>query len=483
MENLSNNECQLVVVGNGLTVPSCTDRILYAIKEAEKEIYELEETINSINDLKPQCDKTDYALAASSGCLCGIIDVFLVGKPGESLLGGITDKWFDSKVQLFAKICGWKGPKKSNTNPLKSAIGFLERRFKIPYDQIGTNLQGKYILGLDLSPKSHHFKSLAHNPTILGLFFSILDQFTLSSHFIGNGQLIELVDVGGKFELKGNNIPSKVWCGFVNWVGHIMSDVAGSSGGKGRGMGVPSPIWSWTNNIIAIKAKLNIPVSDFNKAFNELAEELFNKGYDARFQTTQAIPVFVNSLLVRLFYSVRRLFQYYSNTKKEERSFQKMWAIIKPFSNPTVERMLTVAHGTFCLIDISDATIRGFATGGGALFNPVEFFLRLNVIGIGRFTISLYGEIKREINYHQAEKDALFAQNEKWILENYIEGLKALKEYYDDAEDYTWIFDMQTENYTTALDKTISMATRRGVAEDKLLKSKTEGDIYFNNNK
>lgn len=473
-------ELNLVVIGQGISIPQGNDRIEYAIEGAELEISALEETINSLQKLKPDCDKIDYAIAASSGCLCGIIDVFLVGKPGESPLGNITDKWFETKVRLFAKICGWKGPKNATTDATKSAIGFLERHFKVPYDQTGVSVEGRYILEFDLSPKSHHFKSLAHNPTLLGLFFSILDQFTLSSHFISEGKLIELVDVGGTFELKGNNVLAKIWCGFVNWLGHLHSDVAGSSGGKGRGMGIPSPIWAWTNNIVAIKSKLNIPITKVDEDFNNLATELFNQGYDARFQTAQAIPVFINSLLVRLFYSVRRFIHYYSETKEGEHSFNKAWESIEPFSNPSVKRMLTVAHGTFCLIDASDATIRAIAKGGG-IFNPVEFCLRINVIGIGRFAISLYGEAKRAINYHQAEQDALFAQNEKLILENYIEGLQALQEYYDDAEDYTWIYDMQIGNYETALDKTISMATRRGVAKDQLLMSKKTGDNFLNN--
>lgn len=471
-------ELNLVVVGTGTSIPEGNDRIEYAIAGTELEISALEETINSLQKLKPDCDKIDYAIAASSGCLCGVIDVFLVGKPGESPLGNITDKWFDKKVCIFAKICGWKGPKKATTNPVKSAIGFLERHFKVPYDQRGAGDAGNIIFGL--TAKSHHFKSLAHNPTLLGLFFSILNQFTLSSHFVSEGQLIELVDVGGSFELKGNNVLAKIWCGFVNWLGHLHSDVAGSSGGKGRGMGIPSPIWSWTNNIVAIKSKLNIPVSDLDKNLNELATELFNKGFDARFQTAQAIPVFINSLLVRLFYSVRRLFQYYACTKEDGRSFMEMWSAIKPFSNPTVERMLTVAHGTFCLVDISDATIRGFATGGG-LFNPVEFCLRLNVIGIGRFSISLYGEAKRAINYHQAELDAIFAQNKKLILENYINGLRVLQEYYDDSEDYTWISDLGNGNSSSALEKSARLAIRRGCPESKVLHSREEQNNFFTN--
>ena len=159
----------------------------------------------------------------------------------------------------------------------------------------------------------------------------------------------------------------------------MISDVSGSSSSKGRGMGIPSPLLAWSNDVIAIKRKLNIPTSEFDKSVNELALKLFEKGYDVRFQTTQAIPVFINEMVVRLLYSIRRLIRYFSTTSKAERSFSLLWKSCEPFSNATVKRMLTVAHGTFCLIDISDATIKGFATGGGS-FNVVEFFMRFNIL-------------------------------------------------------------------------------------------------------
>ncbi|MGP0761901.1 hypothetical protein ACAF95_25555, partial [Escherichia coli] len=46
------------------------------------------------------------------------------------------------------------------------------------------------------------------------------------------------------FELKGNNVVSKVFSGFVNWLGHLFSDMAGSSGAAGRGSGIPIPFFS-----------------------------------------------------------------------------------------------------------------------------------------------------------------------------------------------------------------------------------------------
>lgn len=46
-----------------------------ALSEAENELATIEETINSIEKLKPSCDKLDYILAACSGALSGIIDI------------------------------------------------------------------------------------------------------------------------------------------------------------------------------------------------------------------------------------------------------------------------------------------------------------------------------------------------------------------------------------------------------------------------
>ena len=92
---------------------------------------------------------------------------------------------------------------------------------------------------------------------------------------------------------------------------------------------------------------------DAKQQGNELALQLYKEGYDARFQTAQAIPVFINEMLVRLMYSVRRLIRYFANVKKEERSFKLLWKSCEPFSNATVKRMLTVAHKSE---DISDTT-------------------------------------------------------------------------------------------------------------------------------
>ncbi len=105
-----------------------------ALSNAELELSSIEETIDSIKVIKPECDKLDYILSASSGALCGIIDVFLVGKPGESSIGDLTDKWFADRTIDFAKLCGYR-VKDNCKDPLHYSINFLERKFKVPDDQ------------------------------------------------------------------------------------------------------------------------------------------------------------------------------------------------------------------------------------------------------------------------------------------------------------------------------------------------------------
>ena len=445
-----------------------------ALISAETEIQRLEETIMSVESLRPYCDKLDYALAASSGLLCGIMDIFLVGKPGESPAGNVTDEWLANRTTDFAKLCGWDGKR---DDPLSSAIGFLERKFKIPYDQRGAGDAASFIF--NLTPRNHHFKSLGHNPTILGLFFSILDQFTNQSHFVSGGELISLQDADGRFELRGNNVPAKMFCGFSNWFSHLISDMSGSSSSKGRGMGIPSPFWAWTNDIIAIKQQLNVPVSQFDNKVNDLALSIYEKGYDVRFQATQAIPVFVNEIIVRLLYATRRLIKYIATTEKEERSASTMWIACEPFSNPTVKRMLTVAHGTFCMMDLGDAAIRAYLTGGGT-FNVTEFFLRLNIVGLGRFTISLYGEAKRAVVIQKAQSEERFSRREITIVENYLSGLSLLSEIYDDKKLVNFVDDFKNSDmYVQAFQKSAQLAKLRKVPDNNILKKKSDIDTYF----
>lgn len=458
--------------------------VLDELQKAEEELAlvdeQIRETTETIKNLSPECDKLDYALAASCGAISGVFDIFLVGKPGESPLGNITDKWVADKTMAFAKLHGWR-PR--NEPSLSSAIKHLETAYKIPYDQTGTMDTALSIL--DISTDNHHFKSLGHNPSLLGLFFSILDQFNTdagrpTSHFVSVGELIALKKYDTGFELRGNDLSSKLFCAFVNWLGHLISDMSGSSNSTGRGKGIPSPLWTWTNDIIAIKRSLKIPTNRFDEYANELALSIYTKGYDERFQTAQAIPVVLNEMLVRTVFSVRRLIGFFCNTEQEMWTYSLIWESCEPFSNATVKRMLTVAHGTFCLVDAGEATVSGFAKGVGS-FNAAEFFMRLNVVGVGRFTLSLYGEGTRSFVLYRSKKNEKELFGERQILEYYVKGLKQLADIYDN-QLYLSLFEaiQNDELYLESFEASVLLAQKLGVSEEKLLKNKDEIDAYFN---
>lgn len=452
--------------------------IYNAVSKTEKELHAIEEKIHeteeSIKNLTPACDKTDYILAAACGALCGVIDVFYVGKPGESPLGDITDEWFEKCTRNFAKLKGWDEKK----NPsIESAIRFLEKKYKVPYDQRGAGDAGSVIF--DLSPSNHHFKSLAHNPTLLGLFFSMLDQFNNTSNFVAGGELIALQRADDKFELKGKTIPAKLFCGFVNWFGHLISDMSGASGSAGRGMGIPSPFMSWVNDIIVLKRKLKIPASEFDQNLNELAVQIYKEGYDIRFTGTQIIPVFINELLVRTTYAVRRLIHYFAHVRQEDPSCSMLWKTCEPFSNATVKRMLTVAHGAFCLVDAGDAVVQGFVKGAGT-FTIQECIMRINIAGVGRFTISLYGEANRGIKRYTLRDEVHFLKRKKIIIEYYLDGLTVLADLYDDREIFFFIDDLKNSNlYQQAFDQSVILAKKRKVPKDKILRTREDIDSYF----
>ncbi|WP_043679866.1 hypothetical protein [Castellaniella defragrans] len=311
------------------------------------------------------CDKYDYMLAGACGLIGGLIDVLFVGLPGQGVLPKFTDDMTDKAVQKFASWNGWTGPREGK-DPAASAIGFLERRYKVNYDhRHGGDVGGSF----NMSTRNHHLKSLAHSPDLVGLFFSILAQFTSTAHFVDNGKLIS-IDTK-TFELKGSNLVSKLFSGFVNWLGHLFSDVAGSSGAQERGSGIPIPFYSLLQFI---------NVGEFGQhrqTFAKVAVQVFEQGYDFRHGLALAIPVLVSELLTRVTWMAKRRFYH-----------KRSWAECMPIANdPELRRMLLIAHGVLCLMDGADAAIR---SGG----NMIQFLLRSNLVAWIRFGTLALKELK-----------------------------------------------------------------------------------------
>ena len=319
-----------------------------------------------------KCGGYDYLIAVTCGAIAGIIDILFVENSKDSKLGKWTDDKTDNLVKRFAKLTGWN-PREGKEESIGSAIGFLEKKFKVNYDQRYTSdIEGIF----NMSTKNHHLKSLSHSPDIVGLIFSVLDQFLSTSSFADDGKLI-VIRNKETFELEGNNFITKLFCGITNWFGHIMSDIAGSSGGRGsikggRGSGVAIPFFE----MFQFCKFGSFKVGDDKQDLATLATRVFQEGYDARYGATMAIPVILNELLIRLIWSLKHYF-YHKKPIKE---------CIPTMKHDDLRVMLIFGQGTLCIMDGADAAIR---SGG----NWLLFFMRLNIIGWFRFVSLVLKEV------------------------------------------------------------------------------------------
>lgn len=352
-----------------------------------------------------KCDKYDYIAAVACGAIGGIIDIFGVGMPKEGILGKWTDQQVDKAVITFAKKI--PSSKEKNISNVQEAIKFLEDEFKVNYDQSIT------VDELIISPKMHHMMSLGHSPDIVGLFFSILNQFTMTSSFIADGQLITIES--DTFELKGGNFIMKIMCGIANWFGHLMSDIAGSSGNHNRGMGITMPFYEFFGFCNFGKFK----VGEERKTLAEIAQMAFTyqedknspvMSYDFRFGMTQAIPIVVTELTIRLIWALRRHFQYHKSFKE----------CILSSRNADLRVMILIGNGTLCVMDGIDA---GVKSGG----NFLMFFMRMNLCAWVRFAVLVLKEVCIRVNLTndlQRQLDAYQRINE--LLTQYLEQLKQI---------------------------------------------------------
>jgi len=230
----------------------------------------------------------------------------------------------------------------------------LENKFKVNYDQ-SVSSSASSVLGI--TPNNHHMKSLGHSPDIVGLFFSILDQFRGTSTFLSDGRLITMNTE--TFELRGGNFIAKLFCGIANWFGHLMSDVAGSSTSKGRGSGIVMPFYE----VFGACNFGSFNMGGESGTLADVATKAFEQGYDFRFGLTMAIPVIITDLSIRLVWALRRKFQMGKPLRE----------CIPTNVHPDLRIMLIVGDGTLCVMDGIDAAIR---SGG----NFLAFFMRLNLI-------------------------------------------------------------------------------------------------------
>lgn len=380
---------------------------------------ELQKLDDRIDRFTCHADKWDYTIAAASGLLTGLLDAFWVGdmKNAQELS---SDKIDGFVKKVAKKKTGYSG------DSVSGAINSLEKNYKIPSDNIWKGT------GKRISADTHHLDDMAHHPTLLGLFFSILTQFTYKGYFQnkeGNWFAFDVDEEGKK--LIGMNLGSKLSAGVINWFFHLVSDMAGSSGaraGGSLGKGIPGPIVAFAKEIACI------PGINKTKLPHQLKVAFDNYHCDFRCELTQSIPVLLNEIIVRTFYMIRRLVIEIKRCKSGAEKFQlKNLKNIIPFNNRTIARMMTVASGTFVAVDMADAAIRAAGTGPAA---GATFVMHLNIPGIARCVIAVGNDLKMGLQKERTRNKRLA------VYQNMIDISEA-RLYYKQAN--SWVEVDKTE--------------------------------------
>lgn len=403
-----------------------------------------------VEQLTNNADSFDYSVAVGCGVFCGLIDSFVIGDFDFKKAKDKSNEQVNNFIMKFAKLNGFDGER------LDKAIEFLEKKFPVAQDNIWKTA------GISVGTKNHHLADFAHHPTLLGLVAAILVQFFRMGifvnrkgewHFEGistkpedvikiwlpvviSGLLLWLCNIAeSKFSDKiDEKIPKPIQEIIkalaaapalipilkvsANWAGHLVSDMGGSKNTAGGGMGIAGLFLSLLHEISSLPILNKTPLP-------QIVNDLYTKEkFDMRAELAvlnelgrQAVPVLIGEILVRGFFFVRRLVNEYN----EHGNFESInWNSVIPLKNKTIARMMTIESGTFTAIDLADATIRSTMKNGFPN-NPLfwkDFVLRVNYVGIGRFSVAVATDIGMGIKRQKKIDERLKLKSECLMLQN-----------------------------------------------------------------
>lgn len=413
--------------------------------ETEADLDELNRSLQKVNleldRYTNKADKADYALAIGSGIVSGFIDSLFVGE----LTLESANQWGAEKVNNFvmkaAKTQGYQG------DSLAEAVKHLENAFPIAADKVTDQFGG----GLQ-----HHLRDFSHHPTPVGLVCSILTQFTEKVYGTDTDGVFKAVALGEDgLELVGKNFPEKITFGVINWMFHMVSDMAGSSSSIAKGSlgtGLPGPLGSLLKELSALPFFKKLDEKGYRE-FSAWVSKLFNGTllgkrdadgelvplkFDLRTELgaayqigKQTLPVIINECIVRAFYFIRQLA---TELRRQEDLTKLNWKNILPVHSRTLDRMLVVSSMTFTVADTTDAAVyAAIESGGNWILFSGRFVTRFNYIGAGRAAIAVIKEISNE----QKETQLI---HEKMIL----------------SEAKTAIFLSQLQTFKAQLEEKVS---------------------------
>lgn len=364
-------------------------------------------------------DSIDYLIAAASGLLSAVVDVFMAK-------GFDLDEAQETgfrRVESFVRLVGRHEGIESDD--ISRVVKGLEESHPFVGDRLTADFGGG---------RQHHLRDFSHHASPVGLACSLFTQFTGKAVGVGTDGSFVVASVSEEVlaaacgdALVGATVQQKLYLGVIQWFFHLVSDMAGSSstvGGTG-GTGVPGPLMSLARTIGSLPVVRDAVVTTDARGreldVSEFVSKLFNGTYladhdetgrivhgterrvDLRMEVglfeqlgSQAFPVLLNETVVRVAFALRRLTAQLEEigARAEGRGDGPLtlsrladevdWSQVRPWGNRSVNRMLTVAAGVFTAADVAESVARGYLSRGRQ-----PLLGRVNVVGVGRFAVAI----------------------------------------------------------------------------------------------
>ena len=400
----------------------------------------------------PKADKYDYLFAASSGLLTASLNILWSGK--FNIIK--SDKWGSKKrLDFFIKVSSLIG---YDGNNLKEAIEFILKT---------CNIDSKTVENIIIDGINKEVINIKKIHGVIGLYFSILSQFTSEDYFIDGDQVISnklTNDI-----VLGESVSEKIIFGIYFWATKLIVDAGQEEIEK---LNLPKQVienlslLASLNVIKDIKDKFegeghlvtyNYIINQFKNAKVNIGGKLSKFDLDDEVgiisrMTKGAFPVIANDLIVRLFYFVRRLYKEIIDnnilTYKEMINIDSSKYI--PKNSRSLTRMLTVSSGVFMAVTTGISFVKSKGDVG-------KFLLNINIVGIGYFSVALSADLKYIV---EDISDLREAYMERHYGEYVILDYSVLNEFMFNEDQTRVMLSLQYSLIKTDINKTSKNNTR-----------------------
>lgn len=362
-------------------------------------------------------EKFYYSLAAASGIITSSISSLNLGEKLQNIEDSDNKKDLKPIIIKIAKLLGYK------KSDIAGASNYIVNN---TLSEIQQDSKGKELL-----------IALSEHPSIAGLIFSIISQYSGKSHVLSNSGKISSKELPKHYCI-GESHYEKIMCGFYYWMFSIIASGAAKRMESSKKVGIPQKLLKLfvevSDSEIAKKIPLNyaaaeeefsswllILINGVHSASKNREESSENNRWDNLINlvsdlSKDAFPVLINEGIVR---SVYILLNAYSTIKKCEcRSIKELKSI--PASDlisgdeRILSNMLLISSACFAGVNVAEATLKAIKDKKVDKRKFTQAFIsEINIIGLGRFVFACIENVQYRNDNIQILLQRIFKQNKQ----------------------------------------------------------------------